>query len=229
MRGALVVCVTFGAMACSSERRRADEDEGERARWRARASSEADAESLFGPRLGKDGELREVDPIDALLGDGKSATSRRYGMRAPASGAPSAVASSWGAGLGLSGIGAGNGEPPFGGSRDGPNGPGVADRGLTVRGAIAPEVVQGVIRSAWPGLRLCYETVLEHRPIGGDLDVAFDVAPDGSVVSARSEGTLTDATAKLCVHRIFEGLRFPPIGAAGASVHSFLSFYPGTR
>lgn len=196
--------LAIGVIACATERGGRDDERAPR-----RSSSPSGRESTFAPQL-------------------ETASGMRSNVRAPASGAPSAAAS-WGAGLGLSGIGAGNGEPPFGGSRSGPNGPGVSDQGLTVRGAIAPAAVQDVLRATWPTLRRCYEAALARRHVEGDLDVAFAVAPGGTVTAVRSEGTLRDATAKLCIHRVFEALRFPPVGDEGAEIHAFLSFQAGSR
>ncbi|HJN76188.1 MAG TPA: hypothetical protein QGF58_19825 [Myxococcota bacterium] len=69
------------------------------------------------------------------------------------------------------------------------------------------EVVQGAIKSAWPGFVRCYsEAALDRRV---DLDLELHIGPTGAVESVAIEEDLDEDFIE-CLRSKAELLRFPP-------------------
>ncbi|MFO0735333.1 MAG: DUF2330 domain-containing protein [Labilithrix sp.] len=95
---------------------------------------------------------------------------------------------------------------------------------------LAPEVVHRIVRQSFGRYRLCYENGLRLNPtLNGRVVVKFDIAPDGSVASAKDGGSdLPDKTVVDCVVRAFQGLTFPqPDGKKKVTVTYPITFAPG--
>ena len=83
-----------------------------------------------------------------------------------------------------------------------PGGPTVRHAGhATVSGDYQPEMVQRLMRRAFPSMKLCYESALRSNPaLAGKLGVEFDVDASGAIHNLRkSDGDFEDEPAIRCV------------------------------
>ncbi len=81
-----------------------------------------------------------------------------------------------------------------------------------IRGRLRPEVIQSVVRRAFPSFATCYKLALPHDPkAAGKIVAEFVIDRDGLVSAA----TLTDATTfadpktRECALSVFSVLVFP--------------------
>lgn len=92
----------------------------------------------------------------------------------------------------------------------------------TVRGGLAPEVVQRTVRTSFSRLRYCYENALVSNPrLAGTISVRLAIDPQGKAVAAADAGTdITDKVMVACVVRTFSSIVFPaPTGGGLVEVH----------
>jgi hypothetical protein len=96
-------------------------------------------------------------------------------------------------------------------------------------GRLAPEVIQRVMRAAFPRFRRCFEDGLRGCPnLQERVVVRFVIGEDGRVASARDAGSnLPDARVVACVVGAFRTLRFPPPAGGRVTVVYPLLFRPG--
>jgi len=119
----------------------------------------------------------------------------------------------------------GSGALDASGSRAGRAAPRPAEAGPTilpgapvVRGSLAREVIQRVIRQNVAAVRYCYESELRREPsLTGRLGVRFIIGPRGTVQSATAQpgSTLQNATVTACVLRQVRRWRFPAPAGGG--------------
>lgn len=83
------------------------------------------------------------------------------------------------------------------------------------------DVVRRHVRVNYGRIRLCYENELRNDPdLEGTARIHFVIGKDGSVVSARDEGSsLPSAAVARCIARGFMAVRFPaPVDGRDVSV-----------
>ena len=80
-----------------------------------------------------------------------------------------------------------------------------------VDGRVAPELIQNVIRGAFPQMKACYDTGLaRQKGLAGSVTVRFVIARDGKVANVADGGsTLGDAQVVSCVAKTLATLTFP--------------------
>jgi hypothetical protein len=81
--------------------------------------------------------------------------------------------------------------------------------------ALRPKEIHAVVRSTYPQLRSCYETLLASAPDAqGKVVASFAIYPAGTVedLDMTKDSTLTDATLQGCFKTVFAGMRFPATG-----------------
>jgi hypothetical protein len=80
---------------------------------------------------------------------------------------------------------------------------------LRVSGKLPRVVVQRILRAHFPRLRACYETLRKSDPSAeGTISTALVIDETGAVSSAKSEGSLTDATMRSCVQKVVSSVSF---------------------
>ncbi|HEY3252487.1 MAG TPA: AgmX/PglI C-terminal domain-containing protein [Polyangiaceae bacterium] len=92
-------------------------------------------------------------------------------------------------------------------------------------GRLAPEVIQGTVRNAWPDVKTCYERGLARdAKLEGRLSVRFIIETDGSVrKSGLASSSLPDIEVAYCIVGKFTKLHFPsPEGGAVTVVYPIM-------
>ena len=137
-------------------------------------------------------------------------------------------------GLGLSGIGTGQGLGTIGhggiggigtlGARPSSS-PQVRPGQVASQGRLAPEIIRRIVRQNLPKVRYCYENRLRSDPtLQGRITVRFVIGADGSVTSSSDAGsTLRDPATMSCVLAAFRSLTFPrPQGGSVSVTYPFI-------
>lgn len=132
-------------------------------------------------------------------------------------GAPSGSALTGGSGVGGLGARGGSGVGVLGGYGIGRlagvsgSGPRLRLGRLQLVGALAPELVQRIVRQNFGRLRLCYENGLRTNPrLAGAVTLRLVIASDGATKSASLASTdLPDKAVVACVVRGLSGLAYP--------------------
>jgi Ca-activated chloride channel family protein len=185
---------------------------------------------------GKPSRVRQALPMPEGVGD--SAIASKSGLLGIiGGGGRSAFGASIGDASGLGGLGT-RGAGGFGASGYGEGGGGhmgkksapaiVAGR-ATVMGSLDREIIQRVIKSAQPRVRVCYEKRLGKVPgLQGKVVVSFTIASTGEVTSASIQSTtLADEEVESCVLTAMRALRFPkPSGGGVVQVNYPFIFSP---
>lgn len=99
----------------------------------------------------------------------------------------------------------------------------------SVRGRLAPEAIQGVVRANFGALRKCYESVLaKSANAGGRTSTRFVIRGDGTVSDARTElsGNLPPEMGS-CMEGVFKSLTFPATSGGQVAVTYPVVFDPG--
>jgi hypothetical protein len=97
----------------------------------------------------------------------------------------------------------------------------------TVKGRLAPEVIQRVVRQSYGRFRICYEQGLHRDPkLEGRVSVSFAIDRAGSVSNVKADGDLPDKATRDCVASVFFGLSFPKPEGGSVSVVYPIIFSP---
>jgi hypothetical protein len=85
------------------------------------------------------------------------------------------------------------------------------ESGTTVAGRLPPEVIKRIVRANFPRFRACYEALRKTDPNAtGTVSTTLVIDETGAATSVKTDaGTLTDATMRGCVQRIFATMSFP--------------------
>jgi MYXO-CTERM domain-containing protein len=100
---------------------------------------------------------------------------------------------------------------------------------IEVKGKLAPEVVQRIVRQSFGRFRLCYEQGLRTNPtLQGKVTAKFEIDAAGSVAGAKDGGSdLPDSAVVQCVLRAFQQMSFPqPEEKANTNVTVPINFTP---
>jgi TonB family protein len=131
-----------------------------------------------------------------------------------------------GSGIGLGGMGT-IGHGSGSGSGFGSGGGRLGGAGKTTpprvrMGAISSDagldkvIIQGIVRSRYGAMRLCYEQRLAKDPkLAGKVVVAFVIAADGTVSSAKAAESTGDQPLDDCVVKVFGAMSFPKPNGGG--------------
>ena len=96
------------------------------------------------------------------------------------------------------------------------------ESGVTITGALPPEVVRRIVRANFPRIRACYEAGTKKDPtLGGTVFVDFVIDSTGAVETAKQAtgGSLADAAVGSCITGVFRTLSFPEPEKAKVNVH----------
>jgi hypothetical protein len=96
-------------------------------------------------------------------------------------------------------------------------------------GHLPPGVIQAVVRGGFHLIKACYDDGLRRNPrMEGRVSVRFEIERDGSVKSARDEGSdLSDIAVRHCVVRQFVRFKFPAVETGIVTVVYPIVLAPG--
>jgi TonB family protein len=134
-------------------------------------------------------------------------------------------------GLGLSGVGQGEGGRALGlGAAKATHAPRIRQGATTVQGRLPQEVIQRIVRQNFGRFRLCYESGLrKDSKLTGMVTTRFVIDASGAVSSSESDAssTMPDADVAACVVRGFSNMSFPQPDAGTVTVVYPIIFLPG--
>ena len=87
----------------------------------------------------------------------------------------------------------------------------MSESGVAIVGGLAPEVIKGTVRAAFPRLRACYEPELAKEPkLKGIVSTKVVIGATGAIESVKPlGGSMPSAAVRDCVTKVFTTLAFP--------------------
>jgi hypothetical protein len=92
---------------------------------------------------------------------------------------------------------------------------GIGGGGGDVNGSLSMEQIRKVVMAHKAGIQYCFEKELQHKPgLGGGIDMAWTIQPDGTVSKANVKNTtMGDAAVEGCIIRQVKQWQFPKAAA----------------
>jgi hypothetical protein len=92
---------------------------------------------------------------------------------------------------------------------------GIGNGGGDVNGSLSMEQIRKVVMAHKAGVQYCFEKELQHKPgLGGGIDMAWTIQPDGTVSKANVKNTtMGDAAVEGCIIRQVKQWQFPKAAA----------------
>ena len=102
--------------------------------------------------------------------------------------------------------------------------------GGRISGALAGEVIRGVVKRNISGVKYCYEKELKRNPkLSGKIVVLFTIGTDGRVIRARIQSTtMHNENVESCILRMVRRWRFPRPEKGSVTVSYPFIFTPGS-
>jgi hypothetical protein len=95
---------------------------------------------------------------------------------------------------------------------------------IAVSGALAPQVIRGVMREQFGRFRACYESLPQPRPVVSS-DLNFTIGAAGDVTAGHVDSEASPALGQ-CLERVVLALHFPAPKAGDVTVEYPVQFGP---
>jgi hypothetical protein len=95
---------------------------------------------------------------------------------------------------------------------------------IAVSGALAPEVIRGVMREQFDSFRACYASLPQPRPVALS-NLNFTIGAAGNVTAGHVDSEASPALAQ-CLQRVLLAMHFPAPRAGDVTVDYPVQFGP---